>query len=479
MSDSPFRSHFPIQIPEELSEAIDYLELKGGRARLVGGCVRDALLGKTPKDFDVEVYGLELDRIAELLQSIGKTDCVGKSFAVVKLWRKGREYDFSVPRTESKSGSGHRGFEIKPDESLDERTALRRRDFTINALLYDPGKQEIIDYFGGRNDLENGELRHVSDAFAEDPLRSLRAMQFAGRFDFTLHHDTAQACKRMKPEFHSLAKERIWIEWRKWATESTSPSAGMKALRDSGWIAFFPELNALLRLPQDPEWHPEGDVFTHTLHCLDALANRTDWKDLNDSARCTLMFGTLCHDLGKARQTRFAEKQGKLRWISPGHDQDSGWLSERLLARIGAPHLLAEKTRKLVENHHFLNSFADSFPSASSLRRLSKRIFPATTNELHYVMTSDHLGRPPLVSPQQDRRLADFKRRIEELAVKDSAPKQVVQGRDLISIGLKPGPGFKSILSQAYEAQLDGSFSNTERGIEWIRSQGLIEEIRD
>lgn len=473
MSVLPRKTPFALQIPPDLNRAMALLKAKGATCRLVGGCVRDALLGQPPTDFDVEVYGLELDSIATTLQTIGRTDRVGKSFAVVKLWRHGSEYDFSVPRTESKSGTGHRGFEIHPNIALDERTALRRRDFTVNALLYDPEAEILIDYFDGQSDLENGILRHVSEAFSEDPLRALRAVQFAGRFGFELHSDTAKLCKQMKPEFSTLALERIWGEWRKWAVKSIIPSKGMIALRDSGWIAFFPEINALLRLPQDSEWHPEGDVFTHTLHCLDALVEKTDWKDLDESLRTTLIFGTLCHDFGKARQTRFAEKRGKLRWISPGHEKESGWLSERFLKRIGSPVVLVEKVKRLVENHHFLNSFASSPPSDTSLRRLSRRIHPASANELLYVIRSDHLGRPPLVSPDQEKRLTDFSKRIEELAVKDSAPKAILLGRHLIEHGLKPGIRFKAILAQAYEAQLDGDFSTNDEAVDWLQKQEL------
>ncbi len=463
-----------MQIPSDLLKAIALLKETGATSRLVGGCVRDALLGIEPTDFDIEVYGMELESIAATLQSIGRTDMVGRSFAVVKFWRHGAEYDFSVPRTESKSGPGHRGFEVQTDINLDEKTALQRRDFTINALQYDPDDSVVIDYFGGTEDLDNRVLRHVSDAFSEDPLRVLRAVQFAGRFGLALHPETAALCRKMKPEFSTLASERIWGEWRKWALKSKYPSKGLISLKESGWISFFPEINALLRLPQDPEWHPEGDVFIHTLHCLDALVEKTDWKDLDESLRVTLAFGTLCHDLGKARCTRFADKRGQLRWISPGHDQDSGWLSERFLKRIDSPTTIADKVRRIVENHHYLNSFTDSAPSDSSLRRLSRRIHPATTNELLYVMRADHLGRPPLVSESQDKRLQNFEERIAQLAVKDSAPKPVVQGRDLVELGLKPGPEFKSILAQAYDAQIDGAFSDLQEGLAWLRERGLI-----
>ncbi len=474
MTTRPKIVPFEIQIPRGLKEAITLLNDIGGNCRLVGGCIRDALLGKEPSDFDVEVYGLEIDAIVDSLRKTGRTDLVGKSFAVVKLWTQGAEYDFTVPRTESKSGMGHRGFEVQTDPYLEPEVALKRRDFTINALQYDPEQGVVIDYFGGQDDLEKGVLRHISEAFSEDPLRALRAIQFAGRFGLSLDPNTAQLCRNMKQEFSTLAIERIWGEWYKWSTKSTSPSKGLTALKDSGWISFFPEINSLVRLPQDPEWHPEGDVFIHTLHCLDSLVKFPEWNSYSDSQRSVLMFGVLCHDLGKARCTRFAEKRGKLRWISPGHDQESGWLSESFLTRIGTPVGIQEKVRKLVENHHYLNSFSDSKPTNTSLRRLSRRINPATTEELRQVMLADHRGRPPLVSEAQEKRLAEFKVRIGELELKDSTPKALLLGRHLIEHGRKPGPEFKAILDKAYEAQLDGEFADVEGAIQWARSQSML-----
>ncbi len=474
MPESGQTTRYSISIPSGLKKALSLLKDKGGNCRLVGGCVRDALLGVAPTDFDVEVYGLEIDAIVETLKKAGKTDLVGKSFAVVKLWTQGAEYDFTVPRTESKSGTGHRGFKVQTDINLDPKVALQRRDFTINALQYDPDEGVVIDYFGGRDDLANGLLRAVSTAFSEDPLRALRAIQFAGRFGFSLDPDTAKLCREMKREFSTLAIERIWGEWNKWATQSTQPSKGLVALKESGWISFFPEINSLLRLPQDPEWHPEGDVFVHTLHCVDSLVNTLEWRNYSDQQRSVLMFAVMCHDLGKARCTRFAEKRGELRWISPGHDQESGWLSESILTRIGAPTLVREKVRKLVENHHFLNSFPDSFPSNTSLRRLSRRISPATTEELRQVMLADHKGRPPLNSSAQEKRLADFKIRICELELKDSVPKPLLLGRHLIDKGMEPSPEFKQILDKAYEAQLDGEFSDLDGALEWARIKAVF-----
>ena len=474
MSDKFERIDFDLPLPETLEAALILLKRSGGSCFLVGGCVRDALEGISPTDFDVEVFGLELDEIAAILSKIGKTDLVGRTFAVVKLWSQGSEYDFSVPRTETKSGQGHRGFDIQTDPNLDPKSALKRRDFTINSLQYDPFEKTIIDYFNGIADLRNKELKHVSSAFSEDPLRALRAMQFAGRFGLSLNPETAELCREMKREFAYVAPERIWGEWQKWACQSVTPSKGLVALKETGWISFFPEINTLLRLPQEPEWHPEGDVFKHTLHCIDALAHHSDWPGFDSERKTTLMFATLCHDLGKARRTRYVEFKGALRWTSPGHDQESGWLSESLMTRIGAPNTLKEKIRALVANHHFLNSFVDSQPSDASLRRLSTRIQPATTNELYYVMWADHHGRPPLLSEKQEERLVYFNRRIRELAVEDAAPKPILQGRHLIGKKLKPGPQFKSILSKAYEAQLKGAFDDLDGALDWVEEESLI-----
>ncbi|MCH6256225.1 polynucleotide adenylyltransferase [Puniceicoccaceae bacterium K14] len=462
------RIPFEIQLPDSLQEAIGLLIQKGASCRLVGGCVRDALLERSPKDFDVEVYGLSLETISTALQALGKTDTVGKSFCVVKLWSRGDEYDFAIPRRESKTASGHRGFEIEGDATMSEQEAITRRDFTLNALLYDPSKKEVIDHCNGLQDLENKVLRHVSPAFAEDPLRVLRAMQFAARFDLTLHPDTAQLCQCMKPEYWSLAKERIWGEWQKWASQSLYPARGLEVLKDSGWLSFFPELYALVDLPQDPEWHPEGSVWIHTQKCTEALLKHTDWKELDSEARSILLLSVLCHDLGKARCTRFASKNGILRWISPGHDQVSGWLSGQFLQNIGAPLSIIEKVVPLVKSHHFLNTGNDNIPGDNGIRRLARRISPATINQLIYVLISDHLGRPPLTSEAQTKRIALFKERAEQLSIKVESPKPIILGRHLIKLGHKPGPGFKNVLDAAFEAQLDGAFHDEVGGITWL-----------
>jgi tRNA nucleotidyltransferase (CCA-adding enzyme) len=198
---------------------------------------------------------------------------VGRSFGVLKVRSRttGHEYDFSLPRRESKTGAGHRGFAVAPDPTLSDAEAAARRDFTVNAIALDPFTGAVIDPHGGQRDLQAGVLRHTSSAFAEDPLRVLRAFQLAARFDFTLAPGTAELCRGMAAAYPELAVERVWGEWEKWASKAVRPSRGLTVLEETGWLAHFPEVAALRGTPQEPEWHPEGDVFTHTQHCVDAL----------------------------------------------------------------------------------------------------------------------------------------------------------------------------------------------------------------
>ena len=230
----------------------------GGRPQIVGGAVRDLLRGEAVKDVDIEVYGLAIDRLVELLGRFGRVDAVGRSFGVLKLrLPDGQELDIALPRRESKIGAGHRGFLAAPDPTMTPREAAARRDFTWNALaLTHTG--ELLDFFGGVADLEAGIIRHTTEAFAEDPLRVLRAMQLAARLDMRLAPETAELSRALLPEAATLAVERIWGEWQKWALKSTNPAAGLRVLAETGWIALYPELEELIGCSQDPLWHPEG-----------------------------------------------------------------------------------------------------------------------------------------------------------------------------------------------------------------------------
>ena len=458
-----------LTLPADLRAMLEAVR-QVGRPRLVGGGVRDWLLGLAPKDFDVEVGGVDFETLQRTLTPFGATDVVGRSFGVIKVRSRatGEEYDFSLPRRESKTGAGHRGIAVAPDPELSDAEAAARRDFTVNALAFDPFTGEIIDPHGGRADLAARVLRHTSDAFAEDPLRVLRGMQLAARFDFSLAPETAALCRSIAATYTELPLERVWGEWEKWAAKSARPSRGLTVLEETGWLRHFPEVAALRGTPQEPEWHPEGDVFTHTQCCLDALVALPEWIASDPPRRRLLMFAVLAHDFAKPATTRREEKRGAMRWTSPGHEAAGGPIGIAFLRRIGALRELDAPVSALVINHlahhHGQAEFSDT-----SVRRLARRLAPATIAELAAVMRADSNGRPPLTSPETHARIDLLEARARALLFENLAPKPILQGRHLLAMGRAPSPDFSRILHTAFEAQLDGAFTDEAGGVAWLR----------
>lgn len=233
---------------------------------LVGGAVRDLVQGREPKDLDLEVFGLSAEQTEAALSQFGKVNAVGRSFGVFKVTVDGEDFDVSLPRRDSKVAEGHKGFEVTVDEGMTVEEAAARRDFTMNAMAVDVMTGELHDPFGGVQDLQARVLRHTSEHFSEDPLRVLRAMQFAARFNMTLAPETVELCRSLVGEAASLPVERVWGEWEKMLTKGVNLAAGLRVLEETGWLATLPELQALVGLAQHPEWHPEGDVWEHTVH---------------------------------------------------------------------------------------------------------------------------------------------------------------------------------------------------------------------
>jgi tRNA nucleotidyltransferase (CCA-adding enzyme) len=458
-----------MQLPPDLRALLDAVR-RVGRPRLVGGGVRDWLLGLAPKDFDVEVAGVDFDTLQRALAPFGATDVVGRSFGVIKVRAGGAEYDFSLPRRESKTGAGHRGFAVAPDPGLSDAEAAARRDFTINAIAYDPFTGAIIDPHGGQADLKARVLRHTSAAFGEDPLRVLRAFQLAARFDFTLASETAALCRSIVDTFAELPVERVWGEWEKWAVKSTKPARGLAVLEETGWLRHFPEIAALRGTPQEPEWHPEGDVFTHTQLCLDALVALEGWQASDAARRRMLTFAVLAHDFGKPSTTEQAERRGQLRWISPGHEAAGGPITEVFLRRLGSPLEPIAPVCALVV-HHLAHHHGQTEFTDTSVRRLARRLAPAIIDDLVLVMRADHEGRPPLRSADSLARIDQLQTKARALAVEKFAPRPLVLGRHLVALGRTPGPKFKPILAEAFEAQLDGAFADEAGGLAWLSNR--------
>lgn len=442
------------------------------RAYLVGGAVRDALFGLPPgRDFDIEVFGVTFEQLARALSRWGRTDFVGRSFGVVKL-STGSDchYDFTVPRQDSKVAPGHKGFDVEFDPAITPKEAAARRDFTINAIMYDPRARQTLDFFGGEADLRNRALRQTSAAFAEDPLRVLRGMQFAGRFDLKAAPETVEVCRRMKGAYSELAVERVREEWFKWAQSSTIPSAGLRFLAETEWIDHFPEIKSMMGVPQEPDWHPEGDVFIHTCHCCDALARLEQWKAEDAQLRMVHMLAVLAHDFGKPATTHRAMKDGVMRIISPGHEEAGADLAATFLERLRAPQAIQARVLPLVRNHLFhFQTMTDR-----AVRRLARRLEPETIEGLCLVMTADSMGRPPrpAVEPEFVRQLLAC---AHELQVRQKPPEPILMGRHLIELGLEPGKLFGAILHKAYEAQLEGAFNDLPQAWQWLAAEGGFE----
>lgn len=418
----------------------------GGRAWLVGGCVRDALLGLTAKDFDLEVCGVAPDRLLALLEADFALNTVGASFGVIKL--SGYNIDVALPRRESKAAPGHRGFLVHAVPDLAPREACARRDFTINAILLDPLTGEINDPWNGQRDLAAGILRHVGPAFREDPLRVLRAMQFAARFSLSVDPETVAVCRTMRPD--NLPRERLAAEWEKMLLKGVKPSLGLAFLRDCAWIKAYPELAALVDCPQYPKWHPEGDVWTHTLHAVDALPGVRTGHAADDRL---VAVAVLCHDLGKPETTA---RQPDGRITAHRHEVTGGRHVRAFVNRLWNEPRFTESVVRLVRAHMRPLLLVTQDASDKAFRRLAVDV--GRMDLLAAVVECDMRATPPNPPPLEI--LATFRERAQALSVSRDPPKPILMGRHLIARGLTPGPDFGRLLKRGYEAQLDGAFSD-------------------
>jgi len=428
----------------------------GGRALFVGGWVRDRLRGVEAKDVDVEVFGLELERVAELLSRFGEVIEIGRAFGVLRV--KGLDVDFSLPRRDSKRSSGHRGFDVECDPRLDFASAARRRDLTINSISLDPLSGEVIDPHGGRADLERGVLRATDPAhFPEDPLRGLRVAQFAARFEMRPDDELIELCSRL--DLSELPGERIFEELRKLLQKGAQPSIGLAFLERTRLLRFFPQLDAMRGVPQDPLWHPEGDVWVHTLMVVDEAARLRRAEDDLDLA---LMFGALCHDLGKPLTT--SEQDGRI--VSPAHDVEGDAPTRALLGHLRAPGVLIERVCAHVRHHLAPALLHKQNSSARAYRKLARRLESAGLSmvELERVARADHLGRTTSDALARQFPAGDaFLARAAELEVESHAIPDAVQGRHLIARGFSPGPEFGRILARCRELQDETGWNDPEQ----------------
>ena len=435
----------------------------GGRAWMVGGAVRDLLCGaRRVKDVDLEVFGLEPLRLQETLGRSFAFDACGLSFGVLKL--KHVDVDVALPRRESKRGTGHRGFLVDSDPNLPLPEAASRRDFTVNALYYDPLADVLEDPFGGAEDLRRRVLRHVSPKFVEDPLRVLRGMQFIARFGLAPARETVALCRTMGLE--GLPSERLFEEWAKLLTKGVRIGDGLAFLRRAGWVRHFPELRRLIGCRQDPAWHPEGDVWNHTRLCLDAFARRRDEGGGADAAEDLVVgLAVLCHDFGKPATTRYL--RGRLR--SPGHDAAGVAPTLAFLRRLTNEERILREVPPLVAHHMQPFALWKAQAGDAAIRRLALRV--GRIDRLIRVARADDEGRAPGAhdGAKGGEELRWLAAAAERLRLADARPRPILMGRDLIALGHRPSPQFKVWLDACFEAQLDGAFADREGALAYFR----------
>ena len=426
-----------IQMARQLALLV---QARGGRAYYVGGFVRDSLLGEAGKDIDIEVHGITPDRLKEILDSLGQRITIGESFGVFNL--KGYSLDIAMPRKEEARGQGHRDFDIFVDPFIGTEAAARRRDFTFNALMQDVLTGEIIDHFGGEADLKAGILRHVcSESFPEDPLRVLRGAQFAARFGCRVAPETVALCSKM--ELQHLPKERIEGELKKALLKAERPSVFFEVLREMNQLDhWFPELKALIGIGQNPVYHAEGDVWTHTMMVLDEAAK------LRGRAQNSywFMLSALVHDFGKAVSTESVD--GTIHAYQ--HEIEGLPLAEAFLRRITAESKLIAYVLNMTELHMKPNTMA----RVASVVKNTNKLFDCSVDPegLIALALADDRGRI-LQTPAADTE--DFL--YERLEIfRDLMARPCVLGRDLIEAGIQPGKDFTEILGYAHKLRLAG-----------------------
>ena len=416
---------FEPDLPGRLLKIAGDIREAGGRAFLVGGWVRDALLGKSCRDYDVEVYDMAQDALVPILSKYGRTNLVGKAFGVIHLAMKGLSLDFSFPRTESKVGYGHRGFVVHTDEKLSFKEAALRRDFTINAMGMELPELTLCDPYGGIDDLKTHTLRHVGPAFAEDSLRILRGVQFASRFGCTLAPSTVELCRTLSLD--DLSVERLFEEFKKWLLKPGKPSLGLKAFLDIKLDEYFPEIH-----PFKNSWGTLGTI-------LDNMAPLRDSSGLPEARVMEFAFAAL---LCGSTETAL-----------------------KFLERItNETHLLKVVPLLLTAYQELDTAIVNDAPS---LRRLAVKLDGL---KLLCLLVRCTPGAFFADSAEGENFAEKLWNAASELNLMDAAPQPYLMGKMLMDMGVKPGKQMGEIIKKSFELQLDGKINNAEEAVAWAKS---------
>ncbi len=458
------------------------------RALIVGGFVRDSLRGGHPKDIDIEVYGVSIDRLMQVLEQHypGRVNPVGKAFSILKInLGDDVEFDISIPRRESKSGKGHKGFKIEGDPNMSIEDAACRRDFSWNALAADPLTGELIDPFGGAEDLQHHILRITDpERFQDDPLRVLRAVQFVARMEMHIEPSSLKLMREMvlRGDMAELPKERITEEIKKLLLKAPRPSLGLEAARSIGLTEhYMPELHAMINVPQEPEWHPEGDVWIHTMMVVDAAAKiiRREREHLSADEQTQIMLGALCHDLGKPSTTEILD--GRIR--SRGHEEAGEEPTKSFCSRLSFSDAIVTGAVEIAKNHlkpgmlfrELEKGVLDEKSYTNAVRKLLKRIHPVSWRVLLAASESDFRGRTlPGVATNPYAPGLCMTECILKNKLDQTSTQPLLLGRDLVELGFKPGKKMGEIIKTLEIERDKGVITTKEEAIKWVKDQEQV-----
>jgi len=441
-----------------------------GDPYVVGGGVRDALLGVPSKDVDIEVYGLTIDELSDIVQKDlgGKQNQVGKIYGVFKVG----DFDISLPRTETKVGDKHTDFDVEPNPNLSPELAARRRDFTINALMYDYKNDKVLDFFGGIQDLEAKRIKHVSpETFVEDPLRVYRAAQFASRFDFSIDPSTQELARSM--DLSEISNERVFGEFEKLLLKSPTPSTGIQALDDMGVLdTQFSEISALKDTHQRSDYHAEGDVFIHTKMTLDKAAEIIQ-RFPDEKDKTIIMLAALCHDLGKPETTT---SDGR----AIGHEAAGVPITEEFLGKLTNDRDILATVPSLVENHLKPLQYHRDGASDAAFRRLINKHGTEYLNLLSAVSEADASGRlvknpDGSMTEHGNEENVWFRDRIKQVSeaggLKEGKIAPLLTGNDLKGLGFKEGRELGDILRDVQGQQEEGEIASADEALDYVRNK--------
>lgn len=433
----------------------------GGRLVIVGGWVRDQLRGEPSKDLDAEIFGLSPEKIDAFLDRFDSIGRVGQHFPVWRL--KHRDIDIGYPR------EGALDYQAPDAATLvfAFRKAARHRDLTLNAIGWDPLDGQLLDPWQGALDLDAKRLRAVDPTtFGRDPLRGLRVARLKAHLEAEVDSRTLELCRSL--DLSELPVERITGELRRILTHPKKPSLALEFLDQSGLLRFFPPLEPLSETPQDPVWHPEGDVFIHTMMVLDVA--RRIGSDLDPESAETLQWAALCHDLGKPSTT--TQEGNRIRSI--GHEAAGAHITRKWLATLRVSHRISQAAEVLVAHHLAPAQFVSQGAGPRAYRRLARKLAVggASVIDLERVARADHLGRTTeealtgtFPAGQQ------FLEAAEEEGVRSGPHQDIVTAKHLMSIGFLPGPMLGRALGRARDLQETRGGNDPKVIVELIRRE--------